>query len=184
MTPMTRRQRIGERTHGRVPTANTHGGCLPYRRPARPRRLADRPQRPRPDARRGRRQRSAPDDVRMPADPGGRRGRGCGARDRLRPHRRHRHARGCGAQAASVATSSFRAPDEAVIAHACRVAEVAPDLPIVLSIPQNAGNTLSSAVVATIAARCPNVVGLKDRTEISMPASLYNGIRRPLTGAV
>ncbi|GIV82992.1 MAG: hypothetical protein KatS3mg051_2346 [Anaerolineae bacterium] len=83
-----------------------------------------------------------------------------------------------------MATSSFRAPDEAVIAHACRVAEVAPDLPIVLSIPQNAGNTLSSAVVATIAARCPNVVGLKDRTEISMPASLYNGIRRPLTGAV
>lgn len=77
------------------------------------------------------------------------------------------HARGCGAQAASVTTSSsFRAPDEALIAHACRVAEAAPDLPIFLyNIPQDTGNTLSLPVVESIAVRCPNVVGLEDRTD-------------------
>lgn len=78
-----------------------------------------------------------------------------------------RHARGCGAQAASVVTPYyFRVPDEALIAHACRVAEAAPDLPIFLyNIPQNTGNTLSSAVVEAIVARCPNVVGLKDGSD-------------------
>lgn len=75
-----------------------------------------------------------------------------------------RHAQACSAQAASVVTPYyFRVPDEALIAHACRVAEAAPDLPIFLyNIPQNTGNVLSPAVAEAIAARCPNVVGVKD----------------------
>lgn len=78
-----------------------------------------------------------------------------------------RHAQSCGAQAASVVTPYyFRVPDEALIAHACRVAEAAPDLPIFLyNIPQNTGNALSPAVVEAIVARCPNVVGLKDSSD-------------------
>ncbi len=78
-----------------------------------------------------------------------------------------RHARDCGAQAASVVTPYyFRVPDEALIAHACRVAEAAPDLPIFLyNIPQNTGNALSRAVVEAIIARCPNVVGVKDSSD-------------------
>lgn len=78
-----------------------------------------------------------------------------------------RHARSCGAQAASVVTPYyFHVPDEALIAHACRVAEAAPDLPIFLyNIPQNTGNVLSPAVAEAIAARCPNVVGVKDSSD-------------------
>lgn len=78
-----------------------------------------------------------------------------------------RHARSCGAQAASVVTPYyFRVPDEALIAHACCVAEAVPDLPIFLyNIPQNTGNALSPAVVEAIVTRCPNVVGLKDSSD-------------------
>ncbi len=75
-----------------------------------------------------------------------------------------RHAQACGAEAISVVTPYyFRLADEALIAHYCRVAEAVAAMPVFLyNIPQNTGNVLSPAVAAAIAARCPNVAGIKD----------------------
>jgi dihydrodipicolinate synthase/N-acetylneuraminate lyase len=75
-----------------------------------------------------------------------------------------RHARECGADAASVVTPYFYGlTDQALVAHYVAVSSAVPDFPIFLyNIPQRAGNNLSSAVVAEITVRCPNVVGIKD----------------------
>ncbi len=75
-----------------------------------------------------------------------------------------RHAQACGADAAAVvAPYYFRLSDAALISHYSAVAESAPDFPLFLyNIPQNTGNNLAPAVVAEIARRCSNVVGIKD----------------------
>lgn len=75
-----------------------------------------------------------------------------------------RHAQDIGADAATVVTPYYYHPgDEGMIEHYVRVSQSAPDLPIFLyNIPQMTGNNLSPAIVAAIAERCPNVVGMKD----------------------
>jgi 4-hydroxy-tetrahydrodipicolinate synthase len=75
-----------------------------------------------------------------------------------------RQAQACGADAATVVTPYyFRLSNAALVAHYAALAEAVPDFPIFLyNIPQNTGNNLSPPVVAEIARRCPNVVGIKD----------------------
>lgn len=75
-----------------------------------------------------------------------------------------RHARDVGADAISAVTPYyFRLPEQALVAHYCRLAEAVPDLPVFLyNIPQCTGNSLTRAAVEAIVARCPNVVGIKD----------------------
>lgn len=75
-----------------------------------------------------------------------------------------RHAQKIGASAATVVTPwYYRYSDDALIQHYLRVAESVPDFPIYLyNIPQLTGNHLTPTIVHQIAARCPNVVGLKD----------------------
>lgn len=75
-----------------------------------------------------------------------------------------RHAREIGADAAAIVTPYyFRLSDEALVLHYVRVAEAVPDYPLFLyNIPQLTGNNLVPSVVAEIARRCPNVVGMKD----------------------
>lgn len=74
------------------------------------------------------------------------------------------HALDCGADGATVVTPYyFRLTNAALVAHYTSVADAVPDFPIFLyNIPQNTGNNLSPAVVAEIARRCSNVVGIKD----------------------
>lgn len=75
-----------------------------------------------------------------------------------------RHAQRIGAHAVTIVTPYyFRLTDEALIQHYVRVAESIPDFPMYLyNIPQLTGTNLSSAVVHTLADRCPNIVGMKD----------------------
>ncbi|HEX9015231.1 MAG TPA: dihydrodipicolinate synthase family protein [Chloroflexota bacterium] len=75
-----------------------------------------------------------------------------------------RHAREIGADAAAIVTPHyFRLSDEALVQHYVRVAEAVPDYPLFLyNIPQLTGNNLVPSLVAEIARRCPNVVGMKD----------------------
>ncbi len=92
-----------------------------------------------------------------------------------------RHARACGADAATVVTPYyFRLPDAALIAHYTAVAESVPEFPIFLyNIPQNTGNSLTPAVVAEIARRCPNVVGIKDSSgNLAQLAEYRSGVSR------
>jgi 4-hydroxy-tetrahydrodipicolinate synthase len=88
-----------------------------------------------------------------------------------------RHARACGADAATVVTPYyFRLSDAALIAHYCAVAESVPGFPIFLyNIPHNTGNNLAPAVVAEIARRCPNVVGIKDSSGNLAQLAEYRG---------
>ena len=74
------------------------------------------------------------------------------------------HASSAGAQAISVVTPYYyRLPDSALVEHFCQVAQSVPDTPVYLyNIPQNTGNALSPGPVASIIARCPNVLGIKD----------------------
>ena len=75
-----------------------------------------------------------------------------------------RHAQEHGADAVSVVTPYyFTLPDDALVAHYCRVAEAVAATPVFLyNIPQNTGNNLTADVADAIVARCPNVSGIKD----------------------
>jgi len=75
-----------------------------------------------------------------------------------------RHAQACGAAGVTVVTPYYyRLTDEALVAHYSAVADSVPGLPVFLyNIPAKTGNSLSPAVVAQIAQRCANVVGIKD----------------------
>lgn len=75
-----------------------------------------------------------------------------------------RHARAVGATAAAVvAPYFFPLANDALIEHYVAVSSAVPDLPVLLyNIPQRTGNALTPAVVADVARRCPNVVGIKD----------------------
>ncbi len=75
-----------------------------------------------------------------------------------------RHAEKIGADAATVVTPFYyRYDDAALIQHYQRVAESVPEFPVFLyNIPQLTGNNLTPAIVAAIAERCPNVLGMKD----------------------
>ncbi len=75
-----------------------------------------------------------------------------------------RHAQEIGANAATIVTPYYyRYSDTDLVEHYARVAADVPGFPILLyNIPQHTGNNLTPAVVAAIAERCPNVVGIKD----------------------
>ena len=77
-----------------------------------------------------------------------------------------RQAAAAGADAVAIVTPwYYRLTDAALVAHYLRVAQAIPDMPVILyNIPQNTGNFLSPATIATIAAGAPNVVAVKDST--------------------
>ena len=82
------------------------------------------------------------------------------------------HARDIGADGATLVTPYYYRYDaDGLIEHYARVAESVPDFPLYLyNIPQLTGNNLTPAIVAAIANRCPNVLGLKDSSGMLRPA--------------
>jgi 4-hydroxy-tetrahydrodipicolinate synthase len=89
-----------------------------------------------------------------------------------------RHAAGAGVAAMSVITPYYFALSEAaLIAHFCRVAEAAPDLPMFLyNLPARAGNHVTRACAEAVLARCPNVVGIKDSSGDLPTLSSFMGL--------
>jgi 4-hydroxy-tetrahydrodipicolinate synthase len=89
------------------------------------------------------------------------------------------HAQRSHADAVSVVTPYyFRLSDAALVEHFCAVADAVPDMPVFLyNIPQCTGNPLSAGAAATIAARCPNVIGIKDSSGNLDTLAGFVGIR-------
>lgn len=77
------------------------------------------------------------------------------------------HARSIGADGAGVvAPFYFPHDDRCLEGHFVAVAEAVADWPIfIYNIPGNAKNDVSPKVVAAVAKRCPNVVGIKDSSK-------------------
>ena len=74
------------------------------------------------------------------------------------------HARTVGTDAiAVVAPYFYHCSDTMLHEHYLQVCNAVPDMPVYLyNIPQRTGNALTPALVGEIAARCPNMVGIKD----------------------
>jgi 4-hydroxy-tetrahydrodipicolinate synthase len=77
------------------------------------------------------------------------------------------HARAIGADGAGVvAPYYFPHDDQCLEEHYVAVAEAVPDFPIYLyNIPGNAKNDIKPKVAEKIAARCPNIAGIKDSSK-------------------
>ena len=90
-----------------------------------------------------------------------------------------RHAQECGADVVSVvAPFYYPLPDDALVAHFCRVAEAVPEMSVFLyNIPQCTINRITLPVVEAVIARCPNVVGMKDSSGDLLAISQYVGLR-------
>lgn len=78
-----------------------------------------------------------------------------------------RHAQEIGADGAGVVAPYYFPHDDYSLAeHFAEVAEAVPDFPVfIYNIPGNAGNDIKPKVVAKVAQRCSNVVGVKDSSK-------------------
>lgn len=90
-----------------------------------------------------------------------------------------RHARESGAAAAAlIAPYYYTHADETLIRHFCTVADAVPDFPIYLyNYPAVSSNSLSPALAAAVAERCPNVVGIKDSSGVLGNLVAYSRLR-------
>ncbi len=89
------------------------------------------------------------------------------------------HAAAVGVAAISAITPYYFAlPEQALVEHFCRVAEVAADTPMFLyNLPARAGNHVTRSCAEAVIARCPNVVGIKDSSGNLGTLSSFFGLK-------